>query len=322
MKRSILISAALIIATASYAQSDCTSGSDNALFKFDNAGTAREVRTLGSSPEFPFLRNMSSPKQVYAAIMRNDKRNTQGMGHLNDLLMAVGFANGAKDLNESNITTYYIPPGTAGNMGSGDYSSGYYRLVGDASMFKAWKISSGSGCYMYLLAKCGNAFYPKTENRSACIMAPVNLNSDSKEVTLNSSGQQSTTVDNIYVYYSRRRHRRHEKANTIPEITAAYPSMPILLRTTNDVTVIPETYKVTVNTPDNTVQVCPDSTLNITANINVEKTSEYSGYYPDKNKKEYKQVSKRVYRRVARKMRKAERKEHRIDKLTGVTVNV
>lgn len=321
MKRLFLISTTFMIASAAFAQTNCSA--DNSLFKFDNVGATKEIYTLGSAPEFPFLRNLSSPQQVYSAIKKNEQKNTRGVEQLNDLLTAAGFGDGVKDLKSSDITAYYIPPGTEGNMGSAGYSNGYYKLSGDAENFKAWKFSSGTGCYVYILAKCGNAFFPKTQKATtACIVAPVNLTGDMKEVTLNSSGQKLTTTDNVYVYYHRRRHKKKEMAHSRPEIADAYPSRPILLRSTSDVTTVPETYKVTVNTPDNTIKVCPDSVVSLTANINVEKTSEYTGNYPDKDQKQYKKVSKRVYRKTARKMRKVDRKENRVASLTGVAVKV
>jgi len=319
MKRSILISAILILmAAVSFAQTECTA--NDALFKFDNAGMAKEVRRLGMNPEFPFLRNLSSPAQVYSAIMRNAKKSNDGAEHFNDLMMAIGLTNGTSDLTESDITAFYIPPGTEGNMGSGNYTSAYCRLMGDPDYFKAWKISSGTGCYVYILAKCGNAFYPKGA-KTACITAPVEFVGDMKEVTLSSSGQKVTTNDNTYVYFERRKHK-HQAPNPLPGTSDPYPSTPLMLRTTSGVEVLPDSYKVTVTTPDNSIRVCPDSTVDITANINVEKTSAYTGYYPSDTKKEYKKVTRREYKIAARKLRKAERKERKIARRTGIKVSV
>lgn len=321
MKRLFLISAAFLITSVSFAQTACNT--DNSLFKFDNAGMPKDIEKLGKAPEFPFLKNLSTTAQVYSAIKKNDQKNIPGMEHFNDLMMAIGFPGGTKDLDKSNISMYYIAPGTEGNMGSAGYGNGFYRLSADASDLKAWKISSGTGCYVYILAKCGNAFYPKAATgKTACINAPVNLTGDMKEVTLSSSGQKVTTTDNVYVYYSHKHHKKHATAHPIAEIPDAYPSTPILLSSTKKVDVVPETYKVSVNTPDNTVNVCPDSTLNITANINVEKTSSYTGNYPDKTDKEYKKVSKHEYKMIARKMRRIERKEERIARRTGMNVDV
>jgi len=315
MKRLFLIPA-VFAALSGYAQNTQCNSSDP-FFKFDNAGSPKEITKLGTAPEFPFLRNMASAKQFTAAMKSN--RNAEGMSHLNNMLMAIGFANGAKDVSESNVSMYYMPVGTEGNMGSAGYTSAYAVLKGDASEFKSWKITSSTGCSMYVMAKCGNAFYPKTGDRTACINVPVNINTDMKEVTLNSNAQKITTTDETYVYYHKRRHKK-DAVNTNNAIADEHPSTPLLLSAKSDVQTVPETYKLTVNPATNTVNVCPDSALNLTASINVEKTAEYAGYYP-KSKAEYKKISKRHYMKSEKKLRKVHRKEAKIARMTGVKVN-
>lgn len=315
MKRIILISAIAAAATTGFAQTT----PDNALFKFDNTSSPREISKLGTAPEFPFMRNLSSPRQVVATLHRADDNGTQGMDQLNQMLMAIGFSNGAKDVKESNVSMYYVPVGTQGNMGSAGYGITYAKLTGDASEFKAWKIASGNGNYMYLMSKCGNAFFPNSRQSTACITAPVNITSDPKEMTLTANGQTTTTNNNVYVYYHRKRHKKSEAAYSVANVPDAYPSDPLLLNTTKKVTPVPETYKLSVNSADNMITVCPDSTANVAATINVEKTSEYAGYYPGA-KNEYKKVSKHIYKKSQRKMRKAQRKEAKIARATGVEV--
>lgn len=318
MKRSLLIATILTATTCSWAQNQC--GSSNALFSFSNTSSPKEISKLGTAPEFPFLRNMATPAQLVAAMKRNDDKNTPGVEHLNDLLKSIGFENGVKDIQASNVTTYYVPSGTEGNMGSANYTMAYSKLVGDASEFKAWKISSNTGCNMYIMAKCGNAFYPNDKKTAACFSVPVSITQDTKDVTLTASGQKITSTNNTYVYYSRKRHKRHEAAYAVAGVPAKYPSKPLLLNTSQKVDVVPETYKVAVNAASNSATVCPDSTLNVAANISLEKTSSYAGYYPAGPKNEYKAVSKRAYKRSARKMHRIERKEAKVAKLTGVPV--
>jgi len=317
MKRLFLIPAFLTAIASGFAQTECSQ--NNPIFKFDgNNGSPKEIHSLGSNPEFPFLKNLSSPGQVYSAIKRNNQKNTRGMSKLNGMLMEIGLANGANDLQESSITAATISAGTAGNMGYGGYGSEYSVLFMDA---KAWKISSGSGsCYVYIMAKCGNAFFPKNATqRTACIDVPVSLSADTKEVTLEGA-PPSTTTEKVYVYYDRR-HRRRNLAPEFADLNDPKASNPVLVSTTKDIQSVPQSYKLTVNTPENNVQVCPDVPLTVQANINVEKESEYTGYYPAAAKNTYKLVSRRVYRKTARKMRKAERKEERVARMTGMPVN-
>ena|GEM_PF-3407757 len=320
MKGLLSISVTLLLASAAYGQTACSN--DNAFFKFDNSSgaTSKEVARLGANPEFPFIRNKSNPHQVYLAIHQNAGNTGTRMSHMNELLVAAGFTNGAADVKESNITPAYIPAGTEGNMGNGNYTTEYSRLTGEGANLRAWKVTSDNGCYVYFLAKCGNAFYPKSGTRTACISTPVTLTPGSNEITLNTAGQKVKSTDDVFVYYHRRKHKKHQEMNVIPGVADDNPSAPLLLRADNSVDVVPETYRVSLSTPENTVTVCPDSTLNITANVNVEKTSEYTGNYPGKDKKEYKLVSKHVYKKSARKMRKVERKETKVARMTGVEV--
>lgn len=316
MKRLFLIPALLTAALSGYAQTECSQ--NNPIYKFDNVnGAPKEIRSLGSNPEFPFLKGLSSTGQVYSAIKTHTAKNARGTSELNGLLMEIGMANGANDLQPSSITATTIPAGTQGNMGYGGYGTEYSVLKGN---FKAWKISSGSGsCYVYIMQKCGNAFFPQSAApKTACIDVPVNLTADTKEVTLQGAAP-STTTDKVYVYYERR-HRRRPLAPEFADLTDSRASNPILLSTTKDMQAVPQSYKVSVTSNDNSVKACPDQPLNITANVNVEKESEYTGFYPAAAKASYKLVSRRTYRRTERKMRKAERKEEKVARMTGVTV--
>lgn len=312
MKRTFLITA-LLTAGISY----LAGAQDNSLFSFSNTGYAREISKLGTNPEFPFLRMKASKAKFMAALNASDNST------LNNILMSVGFENGAKDVKAENVTSEYLPVGTTGNMGSGGYNNMYARLSGDPSEFKAWKISSDNNRYVYFMYKCGNAFYPNsaksTSTGTACITAPVKINADANEMTLTATGQKITSGENVYIYYHKKHHRKHEKAYPIAGLDEKYPSAPVLLNASQKVNVVPETYKVSVTARDNSVSVCNNSTLNIAANVNLEKTSSYAGYYPSATK-EYKKVSKHVYKKSERKMRKAERKEKKIARMTGMAV--
>lgn len=318
MKRLILISAICATAFSCIAQTECNKS--NPIFKQDNYSAPKEVYTLGHSPEFPFLRNLTTPRQVAYAIRR--ATNKHGAAELNSMLTDIGFANGIKDVTASSVSAYYIPAGTTGNMGDGNFNTAFVKLLVGEKV-KAWKIASSTECYMYVLAKCGNAFYPAPQEKTtASLEVPVNLNSDLKEITLE-GGETSTSIGNTYIYYHMNRHRNRILAPEYADLNAndERASTPYLLNTTKKVEAIPQTYRVTVSTPDNNVRVYSDQPLDLTADINLEKTSEYAGYYPSKTSTQYTEVSKRVYRKSARKMRNALRKQHKVAQLTGIDVN-
>ena len=342
MKRIFVILATLAIGTTAYAQTQDSlqnlsnqdqSATDQAtlpaqtyagntmdrsgsrsFYNFDNAGEPKEIRTLGSNPEFPFLAHMSSSAQVYRAMKKNSDNS-----RLNNIIMSLGFANGVQDLQASNITPATIPGGTTGNMGSGSGTTGYYKLVGDNG-FKAWKVTGDGGNYVFFLAACGNEFYPNAGKPAgtACVTAPVNVTSQPVEITAN--GQQTQVTDRVFVYYHVKRMHKHRVNYTNSEIADNHPSKPLLLSTTTKSELVPETYKVTVNTQDQNITVCPDSTANVAANINVEKESTYTGYYPNKTENKYNKITKREYKRAERKMRKAERKEEKVARITSTPV--
>ena len=143
-----------------------------------------------------------------------------------------------------------------------------------------------------------------------------------QQINLSNSGSKVSTKEQVYVYYERKHHRKHDQPYAVAGISDKYPSNPIMISNTKNEDIVPETYNVTLSSPATTVSACPDSTLNLTANINVEKASSYTGNYPNKDHKEYKKVSKREYRMIARRMRRIERKENKIARKTGVPVDV
>ncbi len=123
-------------------------------FTFSNVGVPKDVDKLGTNPEFPFLQHKTSAAQVYQAIKTKAGRDDHQMSEFNNILTAIGFANGAKDVRMGDVTAANIPNGTLGNMGDGSYNSTYSKLnLGDEGV-KAWKVTGSSG-YVYFLAKCG-----------------------------------------------------------------------------------------------------------------------------------------------------------------------
>jgi len=157
MKRLILLLSIFAGALATQAQTGCSK--DHPIFRFNDPGTPKLVTSLGSDPEFPFLRNLSTPQQVVAAMKRASKTATyrRQVTELNDLLMQAGFTNGINDVTAAAVTPYQVTGGTTGNMGSGKLSYIYCK-IGDN--YKGWKVASDNGCYVVFFSPCGNAFYP------------------------------------------------------------------------------------------------------------------------------------------------------------------
>lgn len=173
MKKILLACSLFLIGTGAYAQG-CSKTLP--LFHFDNGATPKPVYKLGSSPQFTFLQHLNTPEQFVAAVMKsqNDPKYKKGINELNSLLMEVGFENGIKDLKQSSVTRETIASGETGKMGNGKYTYVYSQFAG-GNDFKAWKLTSDKGCYMYVMAACGNAFYPESAAKEAQPVAMLDV---------------------------------------------------------------------------------------------------------------------------------------------------
>jgi hypothetical protein len=159
--------------------------------------------------------------------------------------------------------------------------------------------------------------------QSSCVTTPVNITGN--RVTLTSSGAKSVSDNQTYIYYERNCHRRHHHNDAVPMAATLdeYSSKPLLLTDDKTVRAVPESYNVSLSTPESNVAVCPDSTLNLNADINVERVASYTGNYPDNTTdRTYKKVSKRDYMMARRKMYKIERKEARVMRKAHTDVDV
>jgi hypothetical protein len=155
MKRLILVLSIFAGALSSFAQG----GKNHEIFMFNNSAAPAPVYKLGMDPEFPFLRNLSTPEQVVSAMQRAQRSgNSRRVQELNKLLKATGFVRGIKDVTVASVSSYDVPTGSTGNMGSGHYNYLYCQMnTGDT---KGWKVTADNGDFIAFLSPCGNAFYP------------------------------------------------------------------------------------------------------------------------------------------------------------------
>lgn len=320
MKQLILMAVFAGITSICNAQVGCTK--NNPLFNTDNGKSPKKVYELGSNPEFAFLRNLSTPQQVLAAINSADAKNKRGVDHLNKLLMDVGFTNGVKDLTVQNISEYWIPSGTTGNMGTGGHNIQYSKLMAhNGKGIRSWKIESTNGCALYILKPCGNTFYATNlpAARPVCVNVPLSVSSNTNDLTLEGGGINYIN-DRVYIYYHRKKCKKDDQSYVSAAIPDQNPSKPLLLSNCTRSEAIVSRYKLNI-TPQNTfAKVCSDTMLNVATNINVEKETGYSGFL-NKGKTEYRLVSKRTYKKAVRKMAKAQKKEAKVEYATGVNVS-
>ena len=300
MKKLLCLTPFILAASVLFAQGDCNK--DHPVYKADISERPSRVYALGSDPEFPFLRNLSTPQQVVAAMnsRENRKKYPRQMRELNNMLMEIGYANGTKDVKVADVSSYYVSPGTTGNMGNGHFKYNYSVIEGKAR--KAWKITSGDQCGISFFTACGNAFYALggnsattyTGNKPKCENVEVNINSDPKEVTVTETRDLKKKT---YVYYKMGCPcKQCGPGWSVTGYNEGILSRPLLVKT--EKTAVPETYKVTTNTTGNAV-MCKGKTTEVTAGIVVEKENEYTGNMPDV-RKEYIEVSKHEYKRLMR----------------------
>lgn len=284
-----------------FAQKDCSK--NHPVYTISSSSAPKTVTRLGSDPEFPFLQHLSTSRQVLAALKSpaTRKKYPSKMREMGKMLMEIGFANGADDVQLSSISAITIPSGTAGTMGSGNLTYNHVALkVGKSN--KAWRISADNGCYITFLSTCGNAFYAgdnfdggRTKDYTGCKEVPVNIASEPKEITINESPKRHITKK-TYIYYLKEGCRCTDCAD--PD--AVYDrSEPLLVKKENITEQLPQTIKVTT-TGTGTATICKGKTTEVHADLTVEKQSEYLGYSKPEVQKVYIQVSKREYKRNLR----------------------
>lgn len=168
------------------------------------------------------------------------------------------------------------------------------------------------------VAVASHTFAQEAEN---CVKTSVNLTGN--QLTMQTSGASTTTTHQNYVFYERKRLRKHDMAYNVPGVAAKYPSKPIMLNDRKDVSAVPEQYNVSVAVPEASHTACADSAMNVTAMLSVERVASYTGNFPaNKTNAHYKQVKKRHYKMAARKLRKIERKQDKIARKSNVHVEV
>lgn len=121
------------------------------------------LNRLGTSPQFGEINGHTAAiaynhlKDIYS---KNSARNKR---EIDNLLQAIGYT-GLSDPNFSaaSITPETLPVGTTGWMGA--YSRGHkYAWSTLGRDFRTFKLSSIDGkCFVYIMRKCGNAFYDPT----------------------------------------------------------------------------------------------------------------------------------------------------------------
>jgi hypothetical protein len=209
--RYFLLGILLLVFSGIYCQKTCPKNS--VLYQFDKELKPRNfVERLGNHPEFPFLQKENGVNTVAAfmAAINDPAKQAKWDREFKafDLLLKnSGFTNGYKDLRASTVENVYIQRGTLGNLG-------FYDRIKDRILYTyvilspageepwgtaAWKLTNQSGCYLYILHTCGNAFYPQYESETR----PVTVESSVTPLEINPDTANSKVQIGIRFYKGR-----------------------------------------------------------------------------------------------------------------------
>jgi hypothetical protein len=200
--KALITSIVCMMALCTFAQQKCTSSYK--LFKFPSTGKPKEIHELGSAPQFDFLRYVKTADGFIYAINHNKtKAYKKDYDELNVILKEIGFSGGVDDpqFNTSALMFDTIPYGSIGNLGNDQEKYEYAILMPDKKSITGWKITSPTGCFVYVLTICGNAFYPKNICGNApCPVVTVNVFTDSVHVVCETPKIKKTYTVELYVY--------------------------------------------------------------------------------------------------------------------------
>lgn len=144
------------------------------LFKFSkNTEPENFEGGLGKHPQFAFLQGDSGVNtvQTFLSAVKNREKQLKypnQFKRFSALLKDIGFRNGYHDLDSLHIRKVFVPYGTVGNLGYYDKDTRIENYIfielnprgEDPQGVEGWMITGPTNCYIYLLQKCGNAFYP------------------------------------------------------------------------------------------------------------------------------------------------------------------
>lgn len=163
------------------------------IFKGDPHTTPVVLKRLGTSPQFgeiPKHTGVSAYNHL-KAVHRNNKKGSKK--EIDDLLMALGFS-GFNDpsFSSKNLIPEILPAGTIGWMGAYGHKYAWSRLGNDFPTFKIY--AKGGDCFLYIMKKCGNAFFIPTYLAApvAFVPPPVVVTCKTQTINISGSGQVSS----------------------------------------------------------------------------------------------------------------------------------
>lgn len=162
MKQILILACLALPLAAAQAQTENSCSDKHKIFMVPSDKTPKPITKLGTDPQFPPLRHLSSEDDVYSklkAMGTSPRYRTE----INGLFTAMGY-DGVNDpeFTTASISKTQVPFGAIGMLGDGSNSYVYSILVIPGMQnVDCWKVASKNnmGCDMYFMNECGNAFY-------------------------------------------------------------------------------------------------------------------------------------------------------------------
>ena len=162
------------------------------IFKGDPGKTPIVLKRLGTSPQFGEIPKHTGVS-AYNHLKAVYRKNKGSRKEIDDLLKALGFT-GFNDpsFSSKNLIPEILPTGTIGWMGAYGHKYAWSRLGNDFPTFKIY--AKGGECFLYIMRKCGNAFYIPTYISTPVLplIPPVVIVCKTQTINISGSGQVSS----------------------------------------------------------------------------------------------------------------------------------
>lgn len=217
--RHILSILLIFLSTHLFAQNQCSLS--HIVFNAPTGRNPQPIRSLGNNPQIKCLQNITNKLAFYNAI-QNCKGKFEyktDFEELNDIFKDIGFSDGINDPNFTVNSLNYetIPYNSKGMLGyKKNKKIGYQYVVlvpENHTGVEGWKVTSTTGCYVYIFTKCGNAFFPQNECPKCppcdtCHNVSIEVPSDTTLCT-STSCDTLTIETKIYVHYKTGNNKGH-----------------------------------------------------------------------------------------------------------------
>jgi len=235
----------------------------------------KNLPRLGTNPQFGTLKYLKTEQEVYDHLHKRYDQNRGGdAAELDKLFNAMGY-NGFKDASftVSQLTGVLLYSGVTGMLGAGGHTYEYTTIAPGKDIYhKAYRVTSSTGCDIYIMETCGNAFFTGCENLTDCETVACGT----------AVGEGSCHDVNVKVDGSASIPNNCETTETLQVCVYANDPAKKVCLDGIDVTIThPCGGKAEVSTSSNK-SMCQDGTVNVDAPINIIPDASKNAFIKDK----------------------------------------